>query len=461
MNIGPYRLARLVSEGGQGTVYEARDQRFGRKVAVKLMALPKAREDREMIVEEALVLAGFYHRSAVQIFDVVETKTHLAIVMEYIPGTDLSHLQEQGDLSLLTLLQLLVDLCAGLSALHRRGFVHRDLKASNVLLDRDGVAQLTDFGIAVPLQSLSIRERRAVDLAGTYYAMSPEHARGETVDQRSDVFALGLILFRALAGQHPFPWRGDSDEFLQRLLSTPHPALGALRPDIPKSLVCVVDKALAKDPADRHYTAMELRHELQAVVNGMPRVAQAGLLQLVAANARPEKGRPLLRRRPAGRFRDARSRLMSRKDWGPWGFSNKGLYRGMVISGVGLVIFMGLIQLAVNFLTAPDWRVRVLPSIVMADELSPPQPTPQELVGLVTDAVNDLRGIRVVERSADDKLYSRLRCNYQLCQLQLTLDRGADLRTEYLSIMADAQPEVWREVIDATLEEFFATLPER
>lgn len=461
MNIGPYRLARLIGEGGEGTVYEARDQRFGRKVAVKLMALPKGRDDREMIVEEALVLAGFYHRSAVQLFDVVETKTHLAIVMEYIPGTDLQQLQEQGDLGLMTLLQLLIDLCAGLSALHRRGFVHRDLKASNVLLDRDGVAQLTDFGIAVPLQSFSIRERRTVDFSGTYYAMSPEHARGESVDQRSDVFALGLILFRALTGQHPFPWRGDGEDFLQRLQNEAHPALEKLRPDIPKSLVQVVDKALAKDAADRHYTAIELRHELQAVVNTMPRVAQPGLLQLVAANARPEKGRPLLRRRPAGRFRDAHSRVMSAKDWGPWGFSNKGLYRGMAISGVGLVLFMGFIQLAVNFLTAPDWRVRVLPSIVMQDELSPPQLTPQELVGLVTEAVNDLRGISAVERSADDRLYSRLRCNYQLCQLQLTLDRGADLRTEYLAIMPDAQPEVWREVIDETLEDFFAVLPDR
>ncbi len=461
MNIGPYRLARLIDEGGQGSVYEARDQRFARKVAVKLLPVPLRKELRQKVLEESLLIAGFYHRAMVQLLDVIETRSHVVIVMEYVAGADLRSLQRSELLGTVPFVQIMIELCSGVSDLHRRGIVHRDIKPGNVLLDLDGVPRLTDFGVAVPIELDALREQRSLDLSGSYYAMSPEHARGEALDQRSDVFALGLLMYRHFAGEHPFPWQEDGPAFLERLQHEVERPLSEHRPDLPESLCQAVHDSLAKASRDRPYTASEVRQQLQDAMRDLSVGERVSLKQLVRDNARQEKGRPLMRKRPAGRFRGAESRLLSQEDWGPWGVSYKELYRGIAVSGVLLAIFVGVIQLVVYWLSKPDWHVEVAPTIVVQGEDSPPHPASDQVRQLISDAVDDVSGLRSVPRNAHDRIVSRLHCTQALCQLQITLDRGDDIyRTGYLSLLNKRPDEAWREAVDELLDEFYESFPD-
>lgn len=204
--IGPYQILRLLKEGGGGKVYVALDQRLNRRVALKFISVPADREARDSVIAEARALARVNHRCIVQIFDVVEVQDFIILVMEYVPGTDLADLCKQVQLDQLAVLQLALDLGAALAAAHSSGIVHRDLKPENVLLAPSGHVKLTDFGIASDLAADEKEAGRTVDkcLAGSCLAMSPEHASGEPVDQRSDLFALGLLIYRVVAGHHPF-----------------------------------------------------------------------------------------------------------------------------------------------------------------------------------------------------------------------------------------------------------------
>ena len=146
--IGPYRLLCPVKEGGGGTVYAATDLRLNRRVALKIISVPRDRNARDRVIAEARSLAAVNHRSIVQIFDIVEVKSHIVLVMEYVPGNDLEELLGQREIDLVSALYLALDICAALAAAHEAGLVHRDLKPANVLLDPRGRTKLTDFGIA-------------------------------------------------------------------------------------------------------------------------------------------------------------------------------------------------------------------------------------------------------------------------------------------------------------------------
>ncbi len=272
--VGPYRLGRLLGGGGGG-VYEAWDARRARKVAVKLEALARSPRERRRCVARARALAGFRHPHAVATLDVVEAGAHLAVVMEYVPGADLQALLDGARLDLRTLLRYGIELCAALDAMHRWGFVHRDVKPGNVLVDRAGAARLADFGIAVPLRPAAQRRHARLARSGAYYAMSPEHAIGALVDQRADVFALGLLLYRGATGRHPFPWRGDPRDYLRRLLTEDHPDPARLRPGLPAGLAAAIDTALCKDPRGRFGSAMAMRRALWQVSDSLPGGARA------------------------------------------------------------------------------------------------------------------------------------------------------------------------------------------
>ena len=133
-------------------MYVAHDQRLNRRVALKLIAVPDEREARGKVIDEARLLAAINHRFIVQIFDVVEVRSHIVLVMEYVPGVDLEQLIEEASLDLLAISQLGMDVCAALAAAHQSRIVHRDLKPANVLIDRAGRIKLTDFGIANSFQ---------------------------------------------------------------------------------------------------------------------------------------------------------------------------------------------------------------------------------------------------------------------------------------------------------------------
>jgi serine/threonine-protein kinase len=265
-----YQVLRILGVGGMGTVLLARDRSLGRLCAVKLLS-EECPTWLARFRREARILAGLDHPSIVRVhdLDVFEGRTYLA--MEYVRGGSLA----LARLEPVPLVRALRGVVEGLGVAHERGIVHRDVKPENVLLDRaresrDGVpvrAVLTDFGLAVsPFEEEG--GRRAV--VGTPLTMSPEQVRGEPVTSQSDVFSLGVTLFRQLTGEWPFRGRRVTD-VLEAIVHHPTPPL----PDTSRRLETIVQRCLAKDPAQRFASMEELGRALDRFLRGRALVAFA------------------------------------------------------------------------------------------------------------------------------------------------------------------------------------------
>src|SRR5436305_5506370 len=220
--IGPYHSEERLGAGGMGEVYRAYDQRLGRSVAVKLIR-PEASGDaraRERLRREARAAAGLGHPQVVQVLDIVDLGETEAIVMELVEGESLSQLLRQGPLDVATGVRLGREIVEGLGAAHERGILHRDLKAENVMVTPEGHVKILDFGLAWSLAGDSpLTQTDAV--IGTYRCMSPEQAQGLPLDQRSDLFSLGVLLYEVLTGQSPFQ-RPSPLETLTRVCNHGH-----------------------------------------------------------------------------------------------------------------------------------------------------------------------------------------------------------------------------------------------
>ncbi|HSS51768.1 MAG TPA: protein kinase [Thermoanaerobaculia bacterium] len=268
--IGAYRLVRRLGMGGMGEVFLAWDDRLQRPVAAKRMRLDRerGRERRERFRREARIAARLSHPNVVQIFDLVATGDEAGgwIVMEYVQGRSLADLlREQGALPPGAAVDLARQVAEGLAAAHAQGLVHRDLKAENVMVTPAGQAKILDFGLARPLASgmgESLTDDGAV--LGTWRAMSPEQAAGETADARSDLFSLGVLLYEMLAGRSPFLGRTPA-ETLRNVAGAPPEPLGHLRPDLPPDLIAMAESLLEKDPARRPADAARVAQELRAL----------------------------------------------------------------------------------------------------------------------------------------------------------------------------------------------------
>ena len=207
-HVGPYRILRRINRGGQGSVYLGYDRRLGRRVAIKIYRLPSARTARRRLLHEAQLVASIQSPKVVQIHDVLESRGHVALVMEYVPGCDLEEFLAAVRPSLDSILTIALDIAGALAmarlplaAVGRRRpqqqIVHGDLKASNVLIADSGQVKLTDFGIAH-------RGAQGAAPGASQSAMSPEQYLGKPLDVRADLFALGCLLYRMLSGAQPF-----------------------------------------------------------------------------------------------------------------------------------------------------------------------------------------------------------------------------------------------------------------
>ncbi|HEY3569381.1 MAG TPA: protein kinase [Thermoanaerobaculia bacterium] len=246
--IGPYRIEERLGAGGMGEVYRAYDERLERSVAVKLIR-PESSGDfraRERLRREARAAAGLSHPLVVQVFDIVEHGESEAIVMELVQGEPLSRLLHRGPLDVAMGVLLGREIAEGLGAAHERGILHRDLKAENVMVTPEGHAKILDFGLARSLEGgPPLTQTDAV--IGTYRCMSPEQAHGLSLDQRSDLFSLGVLLYEMLTGQSPF--QGPTAlETLTRVCSHRQRPVSEIRPAIPLPLSRLVDNLLQKDP---------------------------------------------------------------------------------------------------------------------------------------------------------------------------------------------------------------------
>ncbi|WP_157976735.1 serine/threonine-protein kinase [Parahaliea mediterranea] len=283
--IGPYRVLRLIRRGGEGSVYLGYDARLQRQVAIKLYHLPAGRRARRKVVEEARIIAGIDSERVVKIHDVILAGHYLAMIMAYVPGTDLETLLEsRGALELSVLLGIATDVVAALAAIRRQGIVHGDLKASNVLVSDKGRAVLTDFGIARAPGRWAGEQG-----AASASALSPEHLTGDPLDVRSDLFALGCLLYRMASGEHPFIASGQLD--VARLRSAEAPPLPDTLVDgtaLPAPLRELIHHLLQAAPGDRPDNIQRVRQMLRHLAHERPQSLQRPVLTELAGSLQDE-----------------------------------------------------------------------------------------------------------------------------------------------------------------------------
>ncbi len=292
--LGPYRLLHRLGAGGMGEVWAAVDDRLGRSVALKRIRSDHelSSERRERFQEEARTAARLNHPGIVQLYDVLHHEGEHCLVFELVEGQTLRQVLAAGPLPMPRLGSLARQLAAALEHAHAKGVVHRDLKSENVLLTESGAVKIADFGIAKRLAGDGPDLTATRKVVGTCRSMSPEQARGETVDWRSDLFSLGVLLYEAATGTSPFEAENDLAT-LRRLQAEAHRPIVELRPDLPPAFAELIDHLLEKDPLLRPQSAGEVADALAELGASSSHSRTATALELPAA---PTPGGPPWRR---------------------------------------------------------------------------------------------------------------------------------------------------------------------
>src|SRR5262249_52869422 len=281
-----YRVVSKIGEGGMGEVYLAQDTKLDRKVALKILpAELAANQDRmRRFVQEAKAAAALNHPTIATIHEIGESDGVNYIAMEFIDGATLREKIHQEQTELKKLLRYLQHVAEGLAKAHASGIVHRDLKPDNIMITRDGHAKILDFGLAKLIEqsptpvgdssevatAVMPQHSTAGAIMGTVGYMSPEQAQGKTkeIDQRSDIFSFGCILFEAATGKRPF--EGDSIvKSLHMVIYEAAPPITGMNPSAPTELQRIVRRCLAKDPDERYQSIKEVAIELKGLRRGL------------------------------------------------------------------------------------------------------------------------------------------------------------------------------------------------
>lgn len=309
---GRYRLQEPIGYGGMGRVFRATDELLDRAVAVKLLDEPGP--DLRPELAEARAAARLSHPGVVHVFDVgtSEGEGHGYIVMELVPGRSVAEiLRDQGKLLPNEAAELAAQVADALEAIHSHGMVHCDVKPLNIIVNPTGHSKLVDFGIARATAGVSKGEN-----FGSAAYVAPEQARGEAVDARTDVYALGAVLYEMVVGRRPFTGATTTDLVRQRLIADPLPPR-SLNPRVPRDLELVVMRALAREPADRFASAAELRDALRDVISHAAAPTQplkpvrAPMSTAFMANAASQVGAAVHERLSLPRARRARRRVVA------------------------------------------------------------------------------------------------------------------------------------------------------
>ncbi|HEY0665218.1 MAG TPA: serine/threonine-protein kinase [Gallionella sp.] len=275
--LGRYEVLGELGQGAMGIVYKARDPLIDRVVAIKTinlaLALDEKEEYEERFYQEAKAAGRLNHPNIVTIYDVGRSGDVAYIAMEFLQGRELRDIMnEVGLLPVDQVLDIIAQVAQGLAYAHENGIVHRDVKPSNIMVIRDGHAKITDFGIA-RMASSAVRTQTGMVLGSPKY-MSPEQVMGKSLDQRSDVFSLGVMLYEMLTGLTPF--RGENvNAIMYQTLNTIPAAPNTLNPAVPEMVNFIVAKALAKGVDDRYQNAKDLAIDLRACRDTLPRSSQS------------------------------------------------------------------------------------------------------------------------------------------------------------------------------------------
>jgi serine/threonine-protein kinase len=387
---GKYRLVRLLGEGGMGAVYEARHDMIGRRFAVKFLhaALAGHAEILARFRREAQSAGSLENENIAAVTDFGSADDGAPyIVMEYLDGEDLARiLARTGPLSPTRAAHILIQVCRGLVAAHGRGIVHRDLKPENLLVQQRGdggdLVKILDFGIAklrATENQADSGTRTGVTL-GTPYYMSPEQARGQKeLDERADIYALGVILFELLSGQKPYS--GDNyNAILYAILMQPAPRIETLRADLPPGLADLVHRAMAPEANDRFSSAAELAQALSPFVGRTLTPAVTGTGATAFALPQPQPSYPSGGVSPTGGGTRAPVSLTPSPPalTTPQPSSNGGFF---VALGAGVLVLGGVVAVAgwFFFLRAPvppPAAAASLPTVAAAPApaAAPPEP---------------------------------------------------------------------------------------
>ncbi|MFG1778781.1 Stk1 family PASTA domain-containing Ser/Thr kinase [Micromonospora sp. NPDC049048] len=321
---GRYQVGELLGYGGMAEVHRGRDLRLGRDVAIKMLRTDLARDAtfQMRFRREAQNAASLNHPAIVAVYDTGEEtaptgETLPFIVMEFVNGRTLKEvLGVEGRLQPRRALEICADMCAALEFSHRHGIIHRDIKPGNVMLTQTGQVKVMDFGIARALASGATTMTQTSAVIGTAQYLSPEQARGEAVDARSDVYAAGCVLFELVCGHPPFVGDSPVSVAYQHVRETP-PTPSDINPDVNPAVDAIVLKALSKNPLNRYQSAGEMRADLLRAAAGRPVMATPVLPQEETAQLAPAAagyggapGAPQTRQMPA-RVGDPRRRKAS------------------------------------------------------------------------------------------------------------------------------------------------------
>ncbi|WP_444934198.1 protein kinase domain-containing protein [Microbulbifer sp. JTAC008] len=450
---GRYRVERTLGAGGMGVVYLAEDIKLGRKVAIKQLRSDMTGNSAEArFRSEAQLLARLNHPNIVRLYDVLEEKHSIALVMELVEGVTLKEWMRENSPTLAEKLDLLMQICQGLGKAHCLGIIHRDLKPENILVTIDGIAKITDFGIAKALdcdQQLT----REDHIAGSVQAMSPEQLQGTKLDARSDLFSLGSIAYELLCNEKPFE-RGEMGAlaFAQQITTKPHIPPQKTWPEIPKPLIALLDHLLAKRPDQRPDSAQQVFEALELVhKHGIDEDTQQYSETVTQLLIKPKK---------------QRRRIV----WAAAGLA--------AISGIGFWVWHAFMQLPPQYVAVLPVQINgnlkggkeaeVLVSTMVRRAL---MSTPTKLKSSALVSYNPARGISIDsqleilrDRGATDALFAHLECMEFRCTIELQRISPIDNQVkqqESFVFLSEKQQEAQYSISNTAVELFPPAYRER